>query len=330
MTGDAKSDVDIPLRENLVETAVNFLLNPSVKGKPDHPKTAFLKNKGLTDEEISVAFQRAHSQPELSPAQQQPVQQQSLTPHSQPYYLRPYSFWARLSSVSSSLIVIAVALYGLHRFYKLYIEPWLFGTKPKSDELKELITELSSSVAELKNSVSTLEVTVNSQKDQIDRVFLSEGTSYMPIPMAVADLKTEVGNLKSLLINRHQFPAVPKVASNISIPQWQLTDTDAKENNKESKSVEETTEDSTSSADDSSSSGEETSNVDQPQNNDWRKRVLETIDQITKTAEARRLNGDESQDPSVVDPSETDENGVRDVHNVDVLQDPSLICDEKK
>lgn len=59
-------------------------------------------------------------------------------------------------------------------YLQLYIEPWLFGTKPKGDEMKELVIELSNSVMQLKDSVSTLEFTINSQKEQIDRIFLAE------------------------------------------------------------------------------------------------------------------------------------------------------------
>ncbi|GFU54962.1 peroxisomal membrane protein PEX14, partial [Nephila pilipes] len=209
-----------------VDTAVNFLLNPEVQCKPDNTKVAFLIKKGLTDSEIAEAFDKVKSDPRLNTYPYQNDQLKNALPL--PQHKKALSFWSQLNEYSSSFIVIAVAFYGLHRFYKLYVEPWLFGTKPEESKvtiLEAQIKELNASISLLKDAVVRLEGTVNDQMLLINRVFLSDTCGYMPIPMAITDLKTEISSVKSLLINRHQFPAIPKVC-NPSIPLWQLRDSD--------------------------------------------------------------------------------------------------------
>ncbi|KAI7864126.1 peroxisomal membrane anchor protein conserved region-domain-containing protein [Spinellus fusiger] len=47
-----------PLREDLIKSAVSFLSSPNIKSADHNKKVAFLKNKGLGDQEIQEAFQR--------------------------------------------------------------------------------------------------------------------------------------------------------------------------------------------------------------------------------------------------------------------------------
>lgn len=75
-------------REPLIATAVKFLQNSRVRQSPLATRRAFLKKKGLTDEEIDLAFQQsgtaADEPSSLGPATQVvPVQPPHLI--SQPY-----------------------------------------------------------------------------------------------------------------------------------------------------------------------------------------------------------------------------------------------------
>uniref|UniRef100_A0AC11EIX2 Peroxisomal biogenesis factor 14 n=1 Tax=Ovis aries TaxID=9940 RepID=A0AC11EIX2_SHEEP len=75
-------------REPLIATAVKFLQNSRVRQSPLATRRAFLKKKGLTDEEIDLAFQQsgtaADEPASLGPATQVvPVQPPHLI--SQPY-----------------------------------------------------------------------------------------------------------------------------------------------------------------------------------------------------------------------------------------------------
>jgi len=49
----------LQLRENLIQSAIEFLQEPRVVSSPDERKRKFLKTKGLTDEEIDEAYRRA-------------------------------------------------------------------------------------------------------------------------------------------------------------------------------------------------------------------------------------------------------------------------------
>lgn len=46
------------MRNDLIESAVSFLSSPNVQNAEKEKKIQFLKNKGLTDEEIEEAFKR--------------------------------------------------------------------------------------------------------------------------------------------------------------------------------------------------------------------------------------------------------------------------------
>ncbi|GIY97500.1 peroxisomal membrane protein PEX14 [Caerostris extrusa] len=226
MSDNSESDTtqnvkNTSIRRNLVNTAVNFLLNEEVKSRSESSKIAFMKRKGLNDSEIAKAFEMAKSDSRYYSVQSQNNQLSNTYPL--PPYQRPYSIWFQLRRFSSSFIILAAAFYGLHQFYKLFIEPWLFGTKTEKEEiiiLKGQLMELTNSISQLKDAVVTLESSVRSQVQQVERIFLAENTAYMPVPIAIAELKSDVASVKSLLINRHQFPALPKVSSP-SIPHWQ-------------------------------------------------------------------------------------------------------------
>ncbi|GBN50992.1 hypothetical protein AVEN_108471-1 [Araneus ventricosus] len=202
MAEDLKSNAneDLPIRQNLVDTAVGFLLNPNVKQRPDDAKIAFLKQKGLTDSEIAKAFNRVKYEAETAVVSNE--NNQLVNAYPLPPYQTPNSFWFHLRSYSSAFVSFAVAVYVLHRFYKSYIEPWLFGSKSEQSEisaLKQQLTELNNSVSRLTSTVASLEEAVNIQILQIDRTSVYGVES---VPKSVKDILEEVSNVKSLLLNR--------------------------------------------------------------------------------------------------------------------------------
>jgi len=82
------------LREDLIQTAVQFLGNPQVKASPKERKTAFLEQKGLTQEEIEEALKRTGVTPATPAAAAVPAAAaapvvgapQPYSPTGQPYY----------------------------------------------------------------------------------------------------------------------------------------------------------------------------------------------------------------------------------------------------
>lgn len=215
------------LRQNLVNTAVNFLLNPSVIDKAYGHKAAFLRKKGLTDAEISSAFEIAESDPKYKEILGRVTLNNSAIspplPPPIPAYGKSTSFWSQLSRTSSSLIILGVAIFGAHYFYKKFIEPLIFGKESESNKslkLEKQLLEMTNSISQLEKNVSTLEESIKYHKMQMDRFFQNEVNEYCPTPLALRELKAEIGSVKSLLLNRHQFPALPRVSP--TIPPWQL------------------------------------------------------------------------------------------------------------
>lgn len=222
-TSNVKAEAST-VRKALVDTAINFLLNPTVTDKPYAHKTAFLKKKGLTDAEIAVAYDKVENDPKYKEQQRSGVSVRPLYPPPVPYGTPPLPFWTRLSTASSSLIVLGVALYGVHYFYKNYIEPLIFGTDSesvKSEKMETHLVDVSKSILQIDKNIAALEEKINSQKTQMDKFLENEVNEYCPTPLALRELKVEIAAVKSLLLNRHQFPALPKVSAP-TIPEWQL------------------------------------------------------------------------------------------------------------
>lgn len=208
-------------REKLVRTAVHFLTNPKVaaEGSP-HQKKAFLISKGLTEQEIALAFERVNAEnPSSRTSHYFPVPERSAPLQPAP------SLWMRINHIGSSVIIIAIACYGIHRIYKIYIEPWLFGEQHKDDRLTEMerqLVELNRSLSHLRRAVGTIEDTLASQKTQLSKLCEEAipSSELLQNPLIFNDIKSEITSIKSLLLGRQRFPPAPNVSP--MIPSWQL------------------------------------------------------------------------------------------------------------
>lgn len=235
-TATAASDKrgqSIALREDLIDTAVHFLLNPRVKESSLTQKRAFLDRKGLTADEIDIAIERAAS-----------GQLYSVKPHAaatlnQPSFVSPNHFvqhvpiarppisgysnesvWYMARMLAPPMAIVAGVCYAVYVFYKRYIEPLLFGKQ------KHPLVAIQESVRELSQSMNRLSETLISVEDNIKKQIENDMASVRANAadaLAVNEIKSEVQSLKALLLNRKQFPATPKIAK-ASIPNWQLTD----------------------------------------------------------------------------------------------------------
>ncbi|XP_012142969.1 peroxisomal biogenesis factor 14 [Megachile rotundata] len=219
---DANNNI-LPLRENLVKTAVEFLKNPKVASSPVGPKREFLKKKGLTEEEIKTAFklagvdvtveQNAYNSNDYTVV---PVPPGQVYPYLQtyPYQLTPFQ---KIREFFNTAALIGTTIYCVYWFYKKFIKPLLFGRKKKDsiqDSVNELDKTIQNSMKEVKQSISKVEDDVQklTQNQSIDPV----------IPQLVQELKQDLASLKSLLLSRKQFPSAPASVPSISIPSWQL------------------------------------------------------------------------------------------------------------
>ncbi|XP_071547180.1 peroxisomal membrane protein PEX14-like isoform X2 [Panulirus ornatus] len=215
-------------RQNLVDEAANFLVNPKVINHANDKKSAFLRKKGLSEAEIQAAF--AKSTTSVSKG----VIQNSEIPHPGPYSgplvpayagSAPPSLWLRIRDVCNFVFFLMGASYGLYHIYQRYLGPWLMGRRQKTVE--ESITELQQSVVtvlkEVQTTLASLEQTLSAQNIRIQALKNKDVSQDNVSPKQLEQLKAEITSLKGLLINRRTFPSTPSMAP--SIPSWQRNKT---------------------------------------------------------------------------------------------------------
>lgn len=207
----------VPPREHLIITAIKFLNNPNVLRSAINQKQSFLRSKGLTEEEIQLACERAGVFTKDPNIQSQTVISMGVNPAGYPkanYVIPSRQSWVgRLKEVLSSVALISGLMYGVYLFYKKFIEPLIFRGKKKKP-VEEQISELSQTV-EVKIDSISFELT--QIKDELARVHQAQAST-----KELTHFKSDLDSIKGLLLNRKQFasPNLPVVPP--SIPAWQL------------------------------------------------------------------------------------------------------------
>nr|KAF6294374.1 peroxisomal biogenesis factor 14 [Pipistrellus kuhlii] len=149
-------------REPLIATAVKFLQNSRVRQSPLATRRAFLRKKGLTDDEIDVAFQRsgtAADEPAAlgAAAPAVPVQPPQLMP-------QPYSpVGSRWRDYSALAVIMAGIAFGFHQLYKKYLLPLIMGGREDRKQLERMeasLSELSGSVAQTESDTGSREAVI--------------------------------------------------------------------------------------------------------------------------------------------------------------------------
>ncbi|XP_008567032.1 PREDICTED: peroxisomal membrane protein PEX14 isoform X2 [Galeopterus variegatus] len=219
-------------REPLIATAVKFLQNSRVRQSPLATRRSFLKKKGLTDEEIDVAFQQsgtAVDEPSsLGPATQVvPVQPPHLT--SQPY--SPAG--SRWRDYGALAVIMAGIAFGFHQLYKKYLLPLILGGREDRKQLERMeasLSELSGSVAQtvtqLQTTLASVQELLIQQQQKVQELAhelasakATTSTNWILESQNINELKSEINSLKGLLLNRRQFPPSPSAPK---IPSWQI------------------------------------------------------------------------------------------------------------
>ncbi|KZC10430.1 PREDICTED: peroxisomal membrane protein PEX14 [Dufourea novaeangliae] len=210
---------NLPLRENLVKTAVEFLQNPKVASSPVGRRQEFLRRKGLTEEEIKIAFKLAsidltadhnviHKPKDYTVV---PIPPGQVYPYFQahPYQITLYH---KIKEFFNATALIGATIYCVYWFYKKFIEPFLFGRK-KKDTIKDSVSELDKTI---QNSMKEVKQSISKVEDDVQKLTQNQFLDPM-VPQLVQELKQDLSSLKTLLLSRKQFPSAPA-----SIPSWQL------------------------------------------------------------------------------------------------------------
>ncbi|XP_073326428.1 peroxisomal membrane protein PEX14 isoform X1 [Pagrus major] len=220
-----------PPREALITTAVKFLQNPKVRQSPLATRKAFLKKKGLTDEEVELAIQRSGSTEEVLPLSPvgppHPLHATQLVPapHSPTGYR-----WRDYGALT--IIMVGIA-FGFHQLYKKYILPLIMGSREDKKHLQRMESNIAAMSGTLTQTVSQLQQTLVSvqelliqQQQRIQELSqelaaaeASSSTSRILDNQTVEELKAEIVSLKGLLLSRKQFPSTPTIPK---IPSWQI------------------------------------------------------------------------------------------------------------
>ncbi|CAD7078576.1 unnamed protein product [Hermetia illucens] len=214
-TGGSPASLQVPPREALIATAVNFLQNANVVRSPLQQKQKFLRSKGLTEEEIQIACERAGV---FSTDPNSTVINMGITTSAgsgQGYRIadqRPTTLM-KIKDALSSIALVSGLAYAVYLFYKKFIEPFLFGKK-KRKTVEECIEKMESKV---ENQIKDLNQEVLRIREELAR---SSHQDF--ITQEIGSFKSDLEAIKGLLLNRKQFanplPMVPP-----SIPAWQLT-----------------------------------------------------------------------------------------------------------
>ncbi|XP_077007459.1 peroxisomal membrane protein PEX14 isoform X1 [Tamandua tetradactyla] len=216
-------------REPLIATAVKFLQNSRVRQSPLATRRAFLRQKGLTDEEIDLAFQQsgtAADEPSpLGPAAQVvPIQPPHLS-------AQPYS--SRWRDYGALAVIMAGVTFGFHQLYKKYLLPLIMGGREDRKQLERMeasLSELSGSVAQtvtqLQTTLASVQELLIQQQQKVQELAqelanakATTSTNWILESQNISELKSEINSLKGLLLNRRQFPPSPSAPK---IPSWQI------------------------------------------------------------------------------------------------------------
>ncbi|XP_053136739.1 peroxisomal membrane protein PEX14 isoform X2 [Hemicordylus capensis] len=227
-TGSSPGTENGASREALIATAVKFLQNSRVRQSPPATRKAFLKKKGLTDEEIDLAFQQsgtAKEEPQSLSTQLVPTQPSHLAPYSP-----PSSRWRDYGALA---IILAGIAFGFHQLYKKYLLPLIMGGKEDRKQLQRIesnISEMSGSVTQtvtqLQTTLASVQELLIQQQQKIQELTqelaaskATTSTNWILESQNINELKSEIYSLKGLLLNRRQFPPSPSAPK---IPSWQI------------------------------------------------------------------------------------------------------------
>ncbi|NWT36429.1 PEX14 protein, partial [Chroicocephalus maculipennis] len=215
-----------------IVTAVKFLQNPRVRQSPLATKRSFLKKKGLTDEEIDLAFQQSGTSTE-EPQSPAPATQLVPTQPSHPVVYSPRGY--RWRDCGALVVILAGIAFGFKFLYSMqkYLLPLIMGQKEDRKQLQRIesnISEMSGSVTQtvtqLQTTLAAVQELLIQQQQKIQELTqelaaskATTSTNWILESQNINELKSEIYSLKGLLLNRRQFPPSPSAPK---IPSWQI------------------------------------------------------------------------------------------------------------
>ncbi|CEF63728.1 Peroxisome membrane anchor protein Pex14p, N-terminal domain-containing protein [Strongyloides ratti] len=204
------------IRNEMVEAAVKFMTNAKVRSTSITEQKNFLKEKGLTDEEISKAIEEVGyiSSNKVEDIERKPIQHQG-------------SIFSKIQNI----IVWCGALYGSYTFIRNYILP-----DEKFKNIEKQVSELHNSIKFLTNSTSQT-LSIIQEQEKILSNLMQILSKNVEKDLKVNEVYNDISTIKKLLLGKDQFPSVLESKLNenntfqailmdgdkqCNVPTWQL------------------------------------------------------------------------------------------------------------
>nr|CAH7733401.1 unnamed protein product [Callosobruchus chinensis] len=127
------SQTEGSVRDEMVQTAINFLENPNVINTPLAQKQNFLRRKGLTDKEIQIACDKSGAYTRHEEQQRRlppPLPTSMSTVCNHPMYGQMQLSWFdRIREILHNLAILTIVAYVVQKFYQVY-NLYLLKTTP--------------------------------------------------------------------------------------------------------------------------------------------------------------------------------------------------------
>jgi len=203
-----------PLRENLVQNAIEYLTEPRIVKSPDDRKRRFLKTKRLTDEEIDEGFRRAGIAPVPTAVQPAPEQlSQDSPPRVAPATIGPLVTVVPAAPTilqvpwkSMLFVILTFTEIGRLMFYFVKIHLFPIIWKPKKskskkksqgihEEIKIQINKISARVSEQSTEIVNTLGSVKSTLGKPNKIKSKEDLE----PSQISPIRKEIMEIENML-----------------------------------------------------------------------------------------------------------------------------------
>jgi len=190
------------IRKKMVSKATEFLMALSTQNLPYDRKVNFLQSRGLTDKEINLSFQKASTLMDKNTNSSFVLPINYNPPYAIQTPIKSQSWFRRLFG---PIAIASAVIYICYQLYEKYIKIWLFGVRKSPVEIRLEAVELA---------VQRCVLLIENKNDN----YIVNNDRQSDINL----IRTELKSIKSLFLNKFQFPPAP-VSS--GIPLWQLSNT---------------------------------------------------------------------------------------------------------
>ena len=211
----------IDINEKKVNIAVRFLCNLNVRDTPRERKIQFLEDKGLNQQEIALAMEKAEEYRESFKETE----------------AEEWTFWDYFKGIVLSAGILSSANYA----YKAYVLPYVAHEikddqriESLKDSVQVLKDDLKQKTYEFTCTLKSIQSLLEEQKKLLANIEREHSSA------SLGNIKSDMETLKTMMLSKNNFASVPIRTSPAVIPAWQkaseeknTTKGETKENKKE-------------------------------------------------------------------------------------------------